>query len=110
MPVQAPYWRDADLLIAADCVAPAYADFHAELLRGRRLIIACPKLDEGQDVYSAKLTALIDQAKINTLTVVIMEVPCCSGLYQKVQQAVELSGTRLPVKRVVIGLDGTIRN
>ena len=82
----APYWQDADLLIAADCVPVAYAGFHSELLEGRRVIIACPKLDDTSS-YAAKLAALFSRNTIKSVTVAHMEVPCCSGLGQIVQAA-----------------------
>jgi NAD-dependent dihydropyrimidine dehydrogenase PreA subunit len=76
----APHFHGSDLVLAADCVAYALGDFHRSYLKGKTLAIACPKLDEGQEIYLDKLKALIDDAKINTLTVMIMQVPCCSGL------------------------------
>ena len=85
----APYFQSADVLLAADCVAYAAGDFHKDFLKGKGLAIACPKLDDGQDVYVAKLRALIDEAKINTLTVAIMQVPCCSGLLAIARQALD---------------------
>lgn len=105
----APYFRECDLLIAADCTAFALGSFHQDLLKGKKLVIACPKLDETGG-YVEKIAELLKSNTVYSLTVVIMEVPCCSGLFQMVKEAVELSGTRLPVKRVVIGLDGSIRN
>lgn len=105
----APYFKECDLLIAADCTAFTLGSFHQELLKGKRLVIACPKLDETGE-YVEKIAELLKHNTVYSLTVVIMEVPCCSGLVQIVKEAVELSGTRMPVKRIVIGLDGTIRN
>lgn len=105
----APYFKECDLLIAADCTAFTLGSFHQDLLKGKKLVIACPKLDETGG-YVEKISELLKNNTIYSLTVVIMEVPCCSGLFQMVQEGVELSGTRFPVKRVVIGLDGTIRN
>ena len=105
----APYFKECDLLIAADCTAFTLGSFHQDMLKGRRLVIACPKLDETGE-YVEKIAELLKNNTIYSLTVVIMEVPCCSGLFRMVQEAVELSGTRLAIKRVVIGLDGTIRN
>ncbi len=105
----APYFKECDLLIAADCTAFTLGSFHQDMLKGKKLVIACPKLDETGG-YVEKIAGLLKNNTIYSLTVVIMEVPCCSGLFRMVQEAVELSGTRLPVKRVVIGLDGTIRN
>jgi ferredoxin len=104
----APAYQGADVVLAADCAAYAAGDFHRKFLKGKSLAIACPKLDEGQDVYSAKLTALIDQAKINTLTVVIMEVPCCSGLLRLAQEASAGASRKIPVKAVVLGRTGRV--
>jgi len=105
----APYFRECDLLIAADCTAFALGGFHRDMLKGKRLVIACPKLDDTGG-YVEKIAELLKNNTVYSLTVVIMEVPCCSGLFRMVQEAVELSGTKLPIKRIVIGLDGTIRN
>jgi len=105
---QAPYFQGKDLLLAADCTAFSYGDFHKDLLKGKSLVIACPKLDDGQNVYLDKLVALIDQAKINTLTVAIMEVPCCGGLLQLAKQAVAKATRKIPIKVIVIGLQGAI--
>ena len=77
---EAPYFQGADVLLAADCVAYAAGDFHKDFLKGKGLAIACPKLDDGQEIYVNKLRSMIDDAKINTLTVAIMQVPCCGGL------------------------------
>jgi Pyruvate/2-oxoacid:ferredoxin oxidoreductase delta subunit len=103
----APYFKECDLLIAADCTAFTLGSFHQDMLKGKKLVIACPKLDETGG-YVEKIAELLKNNTIYSLTVVIMEVPCCSGLFRMVQEAVELSGTRLPIKRVVIGLDGAI--
>ena len=105
----APYFKECDLLIAADCTAFSLGSFHQDLLKGKKLVIACPKLDE-TGAYVEKIAELLKNNTVYSLTVVIMEVPCCSGLYRMVQDAVELSGTRMPVKRIVIGIDGSIRN
>ncbi|HOW87194.1 MAG TPA: 4Fe-4S dicluster domain-containing protein [Candidatus Omnitrophota bacterium] len=105
----APYFKDCDLLIAADCTAFTIGSFHQDLLKGKKLVIACPKLDDTGG-YVEKIAELLKSNTVYSLTVVIMEVPCCSGLFRMVQEAVELSGTRLPIKKIVIGLDGSIRN
>jgi Pyruvate/2-oxoacid:ferredoxin oxidoreductase delta subunit len=105
----APYFKECDLLIAADCTAFTLGSFHQDMLKGKKLVIACPKLDETGG-YVEKISELLKNNTVYSLTVVIMEVPCCSGLFRMVQEAVELSGIRLPVKRIVIGLDGSIRN
>jgi len=101
----APYLRECDLLIAADCTAFALGSFHAELLRGKALVIACPKLDRTEG-YVDKLAELIAGNTIYSITVAIMEVPCCSGLSRIVAEAVEKSGKNIAVKTVVIGIDG----
>lgn len=106
---QAPYFKTCDLLVAADCTAFTIGSFHQDLLKGKKVVIACPKLDDTGG-YIEKLAELLKNNTIYSLTVVIMEVPCCSGLFRIVQEAVALSGTHLPIKKIVIGLDGTIRN
>lgn len=105
---RAPYFEGADVLLAADCTAFALGDFHQRFLKDRALAIACPKLDEGQDIYLAKLASLIDDARINTLTVLIMQVPCCGGLLRMAQQAAEQASRRIPIKKVVVGIKGEI--
>ncbi|NCO38539.1 MAG: 4Fe-4S ferredoxin [Armatimonadetes bacterium CG_4_9_14_3_um_filter_66_14] len=105
---QAPYFQGADVLLAADCVAFAIGDFHKDHLKGNSLAIACPKLDEGQEVYRQKLTALVDDAKINTLTVMTMEVPCCYGLLQLAKDAVEQASRKIPIKSKVVSRRGDI--
>lgn len=105
----APYFNGCDLLIAADCTAFALGSFHQDLLEGKKLVIACPKLDDTGG-YAEKIAELLKHHTVYSLTVVIMEVPCCSGLLRIVQEAVELSGTPLPIRTVVIGIDGAVRN
>jgi len=104
----APYFQGADVLLAADCVAYALGGFHADHLKGKSLAIACPKLDSGQDEYMAKIKSWIEDAKINTLTVMIMQVPCCMGLVRLVLQAMEGIKRKVPVKKVVVGIEGNI--
>lgn len=104
----APYYQGADVLLTADCVAYALGDFHREYLKGKSLAIACPKLDEGQSVYLEKIQAWFEDAKINTLTVLIMEVPCCMGLLQLARQAAEASKRKVPIKYVVVGVQGDV--
>ena len=103
----APYFEGADLLVAADCTAFALGGFHEDLLKGKKLVIACPKLD-GTEGYVEKLAELIKRNGLKSLTVAIMTVPCCSGLERIVRLAVEGSGVRMDVKKVVVGIDGTI--
>lgn len=104
----APYFRGADLLLAADCVAFSMGGFHSNHLKGKSLAIACPKLDQGIDTYVEKLTAMIDMAKVNTITVMMMEVPCCGGLLQMVRTALGASARKVPVKKIVVGISGEI--
>ena len=104
----APYYQGADVIIAADCVAYAHGDFHRTFLKGKSLAIACPKLDDGQDIYQQKIKSLIDDAKINTLTVLIMEVPCCMGLLNLAKQAADSTERKVPIKATVIGVQGDI--
>jgi hypothetical protein len=101
----APYFKGSDLLIAADCTAFSLGSFHPDLLKGKKLVIACPKLDETEG-YVEKLAELIKQNDLRSLTVTIMTVPCCSGLYRIVERAVELSGTNIEIKKRVIHIDG----
>ena len=105
---QAPYYRNADVLIAADCVAYAMGDFHQHYLKGKSIAIACPKLDVNTDVYLNKITAMIDYAHINTITVMIMQVPCCGGLLQIVNKAVSAAQRKIPVKLMMVSLEGTV--
>jgi len=104
----ASYFNGADLLVAADCAAFSYGNFHNHFIKGKKLVIACPKLDQGKDIYVQKLVKLIDDARVNTITVVIMEVPCCGGLSQMVQMATQMASRRVPVKQVVIGIKGDV--
>jgi ferredoxin len=104
----ASHYRDSDLVLAADCVAYALADFHKDYLKGKTLAIACPKLDVNQEVYREKLTALIEEARVRSIEVLIMQVPCCSGLLRHVVEAAGLAKRRIPVRCVVVGLQGEI--
>ncbi|MEG1403185.1 4Fe-4S binding protein [Bacteroides sp.] len=105
---QAAYFREADVVLAADCAAYAYGDFHQRFLTGKTLAIACPKLDTGKESYIEKLTAMIDASQIRSLTVVIMEVPCCGGLLQLARMAVERSVRKIPIKQVIVGIQGNL--
>lgn len=104
----APYFRDSDLLLAADCVAFSMGNFHSKYLKGKSLAIACPKLDHGTDVYMDKLTAIIDIARVNTITVMMMEVPCCGGLLQMVKAASARATRKVPVKQMITGISGEV--
>lgn len=104
----ASYFQGRDVLLSADCVAYSLGNFHRDYLKGKSLAIACPKLDSNKEVYIEKIKALIDQAQINTLTVMIMEVPCCRGLIQLAKDALAGAGRKIPLKRIVVGLKGNI--
>ncbi len=104
----APYFQGADVVLTADCVAYALGNYHNAYLKGRSIGIACPKLDEEQEVYAEKIKSWIDDAKINTLTVMIMQVPCCRGLLELAKQAAAQAKRKVPIKYVVVGLQGDI--
>jgi len=101
----APFFEDADLLIAADCVPFAYANFHNDFLKGRILVIGCPKLDD-DTLYKEKLTAIFKRSNIRSVTVVNMEVPCCFGLYRLVKEALNSSGKVIPLRQGIVGIKG----
>jgi hypothetical protein len=105
LPPTAPFFQNADVVLAADCVAFAYTDFHEDFLKGKALAIACPKLDDTSP-YVEKLTAMITQSNIKSLTVLHMEVPCCNGLAFMAQQAIADSGRDVPFETVCIGIGG----
>ena len=104
----APYYKDSHLLLTADCVAFAIPDFHKDYLKGKSIAIACPKLDSNQQMYSEKLMAMINESNLQSITVMIMQVPCCGGLLQLAQDAVNQTGKEIPVKVVVVGIQGEI--
>ena len=106
----APHFRGQDLLLAADCTAFALGSFHRELLHGKCLAIACPKLDQGQEVYQRKIQALVEDAGINTITVATMEVPCCNGLVSLVQRTLAACTRKVPVKHVTVSIRGEIQD
>ena len=106
VPVNTPYFEDANLLIAADCTAYAYGDFHNRFIRNRITLIGCPKLDDGD--YSEKLTAIIKNNNIKSVTVVRMQVPCCGGIENAVKKALLNSGKFIPWQVVTISTDGEI--
>lgn len=108
VPPTAGFFEQADVLLAADCVPFAVADFHRQFLSGKSLAIACPKLDANQEIYLQKLVSLIDEAKITSLTVVVMEVPCCGGLVQLAQESLRRAQRTVPVECVVVGTRGQI--
>jgi hypothetical protein len=109
VPPNAPFLHNAHLLIAADCVPFAYTDFHRDFIKGRVLVNACPKLDDTSP-YIDKLAAMISQNDIQSITVPIMEVPCCRGLAMMAQQALKKSGKEIPFEIVVIGINGERKN
>jgi len=108
VPPTAPYYKNSDLLLAADCVAFSYGDFHKDFMKDKSLAIACPKLDSNKEIYVEKITSMISDANVKSITVVIMQVPCCGGLIQIAKQAVIDSGKNIPVEAVVIGVNGDI--
>lgn len=105
---QAPYFQGADVVLSADCVPFAMGNFHNDYLKGKALAIACPKLDAGQEIYAEKLRSLYEDAKINSLTVMIMQVPCCRGLLATAVQALRESRRKVPVRLVVVSLQGDV--
>ena len=109
VPPSAPYLQNAHLLIAADCAPFAYAEFHRDFIKGRVLVNACPKLDDTSS-YVDKLAAMISQNDVQSVTVPIMEVPCCRGLAMMAEQAVAKSGKNVPLEIVIIGIDGQRKN
>lgn len=108
VPIRAPFFDGANLLIAADCTAYAYSQFHQQFMRNRITLIGCPKLD--QIDYAEKLTSIIKENDIQSITVVRMEVPCCGGMEYAVKRALQASGKFLPWNVVTISTDGKILN
>jgi len=107
---QAPHFRNSDLLLAADCVAFTLANFNQNYLAGKTLTIACPKLDQGQQIYLEKLKMLIDVGEINSISVMIMQVPCCSGLLELAKKALQESKRNVALHAKVVGIQGQILN
>ncbi|MCM8797802.1 MAG: 4Fe-4S ferredoxin, partial [Candidatus Omnitrophica bacterium] len=105
VPPFAPYLNNADVLIAADCVPFAYADFHEDLLREKVLLIGCPKLDD-VEIYQQKLTQILKNNNIKSITYAHMEVPCCFGLVSIIQSAISTSGKDVPLKEAIISIKG----
>ena len=105
----APFLKNSDLVLAADCTAFVYSDFHNRFMKNSSLVIACPKLDSSIELYIEKLTAMIDNSSINTLTVILMEVPCCGGLFQIAQQTQANAKRKIPIKRVIVGVNGALQ-
>jgi len=108
VPINAPYFQDADLLIAADCVPFAYPDFHRDFMKGKAVVVGCPKLDDIQH-YKEKLTEIFKTNSIKSITLPYMEVPCCFGLVKATEDAIAASGKNIPLKKVKIGIRGDIK-
>lgn len=104
----AAYFQGADLLITADCVPVAYAGYHEDFLKGRAVVMGCPKLDDNQ-FYLQKLTELFSKSDIKSVTVLKMEVPCCGGIAMAARQALTASGRQIPYKEITIGIHGEIK-
>ena len=107
VPPGAPFLQNADLLLVADCVPFAMADFHGRFLRGRSVVVGCPKLDDPQS-YVDKLTGILEQSTLRSLTIIHMEVPCCTGLCRIAKMAVEAAGRDIPVEEVTVSVDGHV--
>ena len=108
VPPTAPFLQGRDLVIAADCVSYAYGNFHEEFLKNKALVIACPKLDD-TEFYLDKLTQMFKLSNINSVTVLHMEVPCCSGIVQLTKMALREAGKKIPAKDITIGIKGDIK-
>jgi ferredoxin len=104
----APYYRGKEVVLAADCTAYALGDFHKDYLRGKSLAIACPKLDSEQEIYEEKIKELIDSAEIKSLTVLIMQVPCCSGLLHLTERARDKASRKIPISYEIVGINGDV--
>jgi len=107
LPLKAPYYQGADLLVAADCCAYAYAGFHNDFIKGRTLALGCPKLDDA-NAYKEKLAAILRDNDIKSVTSAYMEVPCCMGLVRLVEDAARESGKNIPIKKTRISIQGQI--
>ncbi len=105
LPPTAPFFENADLLIAADCVPFAYASFHSDFLKGKTVVVGCPKLDNAE-FYKEKLTEIFKRSNVRSVTVVNMEVPCCFGLYRLVKEALDSSEKNIPLKQETISIKG----
>ncbi|NLZ53810.1 MAG: 4Fe-4S binding protein [Thermoanaerobacteraceae bacterium] len=107
VPVEAPYFENADLLITADCAAVAYPNYHLGMLKGKAVVMGCPKLDDGNH-YVEKLSAILKNNNINSITIAYMEVPCCFGMVKIVEEALRRSGKDIPVKSMQVSIEGEI--
>ncbi len=108
VPINAPYFQNADFLVVADCVPFAYSNFHQDFLKGKVVVVGCPKLDDIQ-YYKEKLTEIFKTNSIKSITVPYMEVPCCFGLVKATEDAIVASGKKIPFKKVKIGIRGEIK-
>jgi len=107
VPVKAPFFKDADLLLMADCAAVAYPSLHATLLKGRTVLIGCPKFDDARG-YVSKLADILRLNQVRSLTVAHMEVPCCSGLERIAELAIKDSGKMIPAQRLIVSVKGEV--
>jgi ferredoxin len=107
IPIKAPFWDNADILLMADCVAVAYPNLHSELLSERSVMLGCPKLDNGQH-YVDKISQILKQNDVRSLTVATMEVPCCSGLNRISDLAIKASGKMIPTQKLVVSVTGEV--
>ncbi len=105
---QAGYFKNADVLLAADCAAFAMGNFHDRFLKGKSVAIACPKLDSNKESYIQKLTSMIADTRINSLTVVMMEVPCCGGLLSMAETARTNAGRNIPIRQAIVSVQGDV--
>jgi len=105
---QASYFRNADVVLAADCVAFSMGSFHKRFIKGKTIAIACPKLDSNKESYIQKLTSMISETNINSLNVVMMEVPCCGGLLQMALEARKIAGRNIPVMKTIVSIQGEV--
>ena len=108
LPPFAPFFQNSDLLISADCVPFANANFHSNLLKGKSLVIGCPKLDNIQE-YENKLIQIFKNNNLKSITVAIMEVPCCYRLYATVENALKSSGKDIPLEKIIVSVSGDIQ-
>lgn len=107
VPVQAPYLKNAELAVVADCVPFAYADFHRDFLKGKSVLVGCPKLDDA-DAYIKKIAEIVKNALPRSIQVVIMEVPCCAGLIRIIQTALKHAGVEMPIEVTTVGIKGNL--
>jgi len=108
VPTNAPYFKDADILVAADCVPFAYPDFHKKLLKGKILLVGCPKLDD-LELYRKKMSEIVKNNDIKSITYVHMEVPCCLGLVRAIEESIAVSGKKVPFIETVVSIKGQIK-